>query len=86
MSGNTMFSGDEGLPSLIGRRVTLFCCNYIYTGDLAGISETCVRLDNGGIVFETGPFDDAAWKDYQALPGPVYVQLSAVESFMILKT
>lgn len=27
----------EGLVKLLGSRVTLFCMNYIYTGDLIGV-------------------------------------------------
>lgn len=27
----------EGLIALLGKRVTLFCMNYIYTGDLVGV-------------------------------------------------
>jgi hypothetical protein len=75
----------EGLLALLGERVTLFCLNYIYTGNLVGVNDACVLLENAGIVYETGPFDDKDWKDYQRLPGPWYVQTSAIESFGILK-
>ena len=37
----------EGLEKLIGERVTLFCCRYIYTGKLIGVNDTCVLLDDG---------------------------------------
>lgn len=76
---------NEGLVSLMGRRVTLFCMNYIYTGKLVGVNETCVRLDNPAIVYETGPFGDKTWKDAQALPNTIYVMLACVESFGIVK-
>jgi hypothetical protein len=76
---------DEGLVSLKGQRVTLFCMNYIYTGTLTGISSTCVLLENAGIVFETGAFDKKDWTDYQPMPNKLYVQLSAIESFTVLK-
>lgn len=76
----------EGLLALLGERVTLFCLNYIYTGNLVGVNDTCVLLENAGIVYETGPFDDNnGWKDCQRLPGQWYVQTSAIESFGILK-
>jgi hypothetical protein len=76
----------EGLLALLGERVTLFCLNYIYTGNLVGVNDTCVLLENAGIVYETGPFDDNKdWKDYQPLPGPWYVQTYSIESFGILK-
>lgn len=75
----------EGLIKLIGERVTLFCANYIYTGKLAGVNETCVLLHDAAIVYETGPLDSGAWKDAQKLPSSWYVQTTAIESFGILK-
>ena len=58
----------EGLVKLLGEVVTLFCLNYIYTGKLVGVNETCVLLDDPKIVYETGAFDTKQWKDAQALP------------------
>jgi len=75
----------EGLVSLLGQRVTLFCMNYIYTGDLAGVNTTCVLLENAAIVYETGAFNTKEWKDAQALPNSVYVQTAAIEAFTVLK-
>lgn len=76
----------EGLVSLLGERVTLFCMNYIYTGKLSGVNATCVLLEDAAVVYDTGAFDNGKWQDVQALPkGKWYVQLSAVESFGVLK-
>lgn len=75
----------EGLVGLMGQNVTLFCLNYIYTGLLVGVNETYVKLEKAKVVFETGAYDEKSWKDAQPLPGDWYVQLSAVESFGILK-
>ena len=75
----------EGLIGLMGQRVTLFCLNYIYTGKLAGVNETCVLLEDAAIVYETGAFNEKNWKDAQSLPKPVYVMLRCIESFMELK-
>lgn len=75
----------EGLLALLGQRVTLFCVNYIYTGLLSGVNETCVLLEDPSIVYETGAFSDKAWKDAQKLPNDLYVQTSAIEAFTILK-
>ena len=33
---------DEGLDKFLGERMTLFCMNYIYTGKLIGVNDTCV--------------------------------------------
>lgn len=75
----------EGLLALLGQRVTLFCLNYIYTGKLTGVNQTCVLLEDPAIVYETGPFNDSKWKDAQSLPNSLYVQLGAIESFTVLK-
>lgn len=75
----------EGLTALLGERVTLFCLNYIYTGKLTGVNESCVLLEDAAIVYETGPLLDKTWKDAQKLPGPWYVQIGCIESFGVLK-
>ncbi len=75
----------EGLMALLGKRVTFFCVNYIYTGDLVGVNDSCVLLDNPAIVYETGPFNTTEWKDAQALPHSIYIQTSAIESFGEIK-
>ena len=76
---------SEGLDGLMGEIVTLFCMNYIYTGKLTGVNEKYVKLEDAGIVYETGSLCDKSWKDMQKLPHSVYVMQSAIESFMILK-
>lgn len=76
---------QEGLSALMGKRVTLFCMNYIYTGLLVGVNDTCVKLENAAIVYETGSLTEPKWKDVQPLPHDWYIQLSAVESYGILK-
>jgi hypothetical protein len=76
---------NEGLIALLGKTVTLFCANYIYTGKLEGVNTTCVKLSSPKIVYETGDFSDKLWKDAQSLPNDLYVQLNLLESFTILK-
>ena len=72
----------EGLEKFLGENITLFCANYIYTGKLSGVNETCVLLTEAAIVYETGAFNEKGWKDAQSLPGGYwYVQISAIESF-----
>lgn len=75
----------EGLDGLLGQRITVWCLNYIYTGDLTGINDDYIKLENAAIVYETGPLGDKAWTDAQNLPHPCYVMLRCVESFMVLK-
>lgn len=71
----------EGLMSLMGEQVILFCMNYFYAGKLIGVNDTCVLLENGGIVYETGAFTDLKWKDCQKVADKLYVKLEAIESF-----
>ena len=75
----------EGLEYLLGERVTFFCMNYIYTGTLIGVNDSCVLLDEPSIVYETGSFDKKEWLDAQRLPNQIYVQISSIESFGIVK-
>lgn len=72
---------NEGFMALMGKRITIFSLNYIYTGDLIGVNDTCVLLENPAIVYETGPFNTKDWKDAQKLPNNLYVQMACIESF-----
>jgi len=75
----------EGLHALMGKRITLLCDCYFYTGKLIGVNDTCVKLQDAGIVYETGPFTDKKWEDMQELPNCWYVQIASIESFGELK-
>lgn len=76
---------DLGFASELGSRITLFCLNYIYTGKLTAVNDSYLVLEDAAIVYETGAFTDGEWKDAQKLPHPWRVQISAVESWGILK-
>jgi len=76
---------DEGLEKLLGERITIFALNYIYTGKLAGVNDSCVLLEDAAIVYETGVFTDKKWKDVQELPCDWYVSRQSIESFGLLK-
>ena len=76
---------DEGLEGLMGETVTLMCMNYFYTGKLVGVNDTCVKLDDPKIVYETGEWSSKDWKDAQSLPGSIYVQVAAIEAFGLMK-
>lgn len=76
----------EGLESLLGKKVTLFCMNYIYTGKLIGVNVTCVKLESPAIVYSTGDFKDKTFADEQPLHVKIfYVQTNSIESFGELK-
>ena len=76
---------EEGFEALLGERVTLFCLNYTYTGKLIGVNSSCLLLEEAAVVYETGSFSDKTWKDAQKLPNNWYVQISAIESYGVLK-
>ena len=71
-----------GLESLLGERVLLMCLNYFYVGRLMGVNRTSVLLHDAAIVYETGEWSAASFKDVQALKRSTwYVKLGAIESF-----
>ena len=76
---------NEGFMALMGKTITVFCMNYIYTGKLIGVNDTCILLEGAKIVYETGPLNTKDWKDAQALPNLWYISTNSVESFGELK-
>lgn len=75
----------HGLSTLLGKQVTLFCVNYIYTGRLTEVNQYFATLSEPAIVYETGPLNSKKWKDAQNLPSDWHVQLDSIESFGLLK-
>ena len=75
----------EGLLALLGQRVTLFCLNYFYTGDLIGVNEDCVLLKSPQIIFQTGSYSTKTWESAESLPNDIYVMKNAIEAFGIVK-
>lgn len=71
----------EGMIGLLGKNVIVFCLNYIYTGVLSGVNDTCIKLDDAAIVYETGAFSSDKFADAQKLPFSVYIKSAAIESF-----
>jgi hypothetical protein len=71
----------EGLLALLGEQIILLCMNYFYAGKLVGVNEKDVMLEDGGIVYETGAFTDTTWKDFQKIPGTLYVRTAAIEAY-----
>lgn len=72
----------EGLESLLGQNVWLWCVNYIYAGKLTGVNDVQVRLDDAKVVYETGELTASEYQDAQPVPtGTLYVRLTAVEAY-----
>lgn len=79
-------SEKEGLDSLMGKRILLMCAGYFYEGKLVGINDTCVKISDAHIVYETGSFSDSSYKDKQKLHADNwYVQTGLIESFGLSK-
>ena len=79
-------TGETALESLMGKRVTFFCLNYIYVGDLVGVNDTSVCLKNPSIVYETGSFSGKKYKDEQSLGvEEFFIAMGCIESFGELK-
>lgn len=77
---------NEGLESLMGEKVTLFCTRYIYYGTLIGLNDNFCLLEDPYIVYETGAWDKKDWADAQKLPKKEwYIMLHSIESFGIAK-
>jgi hypothetical protein len=73
---------EDGLITLLGKNVCLMCLNYFYFGKLVGVNSTCVKLENPEIIYETGEWKSASWKDAQKLPTKYnFVKVDAIESF-----
>lgn len=73
----------EGLLSFLGKPIVLFCMNYIYAGKLVGVNDTCVKLEDAKIVYETGTLNAASYTNVNAVygSGVYYIQNGAIESF-----
>ena len=79
-------TGAEGLESLLGETITLFCMCYFYTGKLVGVNSSCIKLEDPYIVYETGDFAEKGWKDAQKLPHKYfYITTNTIESFGLMK-
>lgn len=49
---------DEGLESLLGEPVLIWCECYIYYGILQGVNENDILLKDAKVVYETGEFTE----------------------------
>jgi hypothetical protein len=72
---------EEGFLCLLGKDVIIFGGAYIYAGKLVGVNQTCVKLENPHIVYETGPWTGKKFKDAQSLGKQFHYVCLPVESF-----
>jgi len=76
----------EGLEGLMGKRVLIMTAGYFYEGKLVGVNDSFIKLEDTGIVYETGAFSDKNYKDLQKLhTSEWYVRLGLIESYGVSK-
>lgn len=76
----------EGLDALLGKRVLLLSAGYFYEGELIGVNDSCVKLSDPHIVYETGKWSDKKYTDIQKLHTDAwYVATGLIESFGVSK-
>jgi hypothetical protein len=71
----------EGLESLLGKNIMVWCMNYIYAGKLVGVNDNDIKLTEAKVVYETGQLCAKTWKDAQKLPSDLFVRTSAIECY-----
>ena len=71
----------EGLESFLGQNITIYCLNYIYTGELEGVNDKFIKLKNPKIVYETGDHNSDSWGTAEPLKNSLYIMIQSIESF-----
>lgn len=77
---------NEGLESLLGKRVLIMSAGYFYEGILVGVNEKCVKIEDAHIVYSTGAWSDKEYSDIQKMHQKIwYVNCGLIESFGLSK-
>lgn len=72
----------EGMEALLGQKVTFFCLNYIYHGELIGVNTHDILLKDAYIVYSTGDFSAKGFADAQKLNGGEWrLRTATIESY-----
>ena len=73
---------NAGLISLIGKKVSIMSVVYHYAGTLVGVNNSCVELEDAGIVYLTGRWDRSKYEDFQKIPTAIlHVAIPTIEAF-----
>jgi len=72
---------NEGLESLLGETVMVWCLNFIYRGKLIGVNDKDILLTDASVVYETGGLCDKEPERQEPLPHNWYVRTSCIESY-----
>lgn len=74
------------LEKLRGRKIMVWCRNFIYSGVLTDYDEDFVEITDPFVVYETGALTDKTFKDAQPLPQDSWLVFrSAAESIGIVR-
>ena len=78
------YTEGDGLESLIGKTVQVWCMNYIYSGRLVGVNDADICLSDSFVVYETGPLAEPGFKDAQPTGlAELFIRTAAIESYGI---
>lgn len=81
---NPVESKADGLESLLGEYVQLWCLNYIYSGKLIGVNTNDVVLSEAVVVYETGKMTDKQFKFAEPVASEeLFVRTAAIESYSL---
>ena len=74
----------DGLESLLGEYVQLWCLNYIYSGKLVGVNTNDVVLVEAVVVYETGKMTENQFKFAEPVSSEeLFVRTAAIESYSL---
>lgn len=72
---------EKGFDAVIGEKICVYCCIYIYTGVLTHVNGDFIELNDAKIVYETGELDSEPWRDAQKLLNPHRIMIHSIESW-----
>jgi len=75
----------KDMEDLIGETYLFQCARYAYHGKVKAVNSTFVTLEDAGVVFETGAYDNKQPGDLQKLPYDAKVMRQSIESFYKMK-
>jgi hypothetical protein len=79
----TEVQGD-GLESLLGEMVQVWCINYIYSGKLIGVNTADIVLEDAVVVYETGKMTDKQFKFAEPVASKeLFVRTAVIESYSL---
>ena len=74
----------DGLESLLGQYIQVWCLNYIYAGKLIGVNTHDVVLAEAVVVYETGKLGDKQFKLAESAGvEELFIRTSAIESYAL---